>query len=256
MQQSALDWGGVSVSNELTRPLGEVLRVDGTTLDPVWRAVLDTWLSSPAGQRLVAFVEGRQAQGAHVVPRQPLRALQGLAPSDVRVVILGQDPYHGEGQAEGLAFSVPVGMAIPPSLRNIDLELQRDLHVTPPGKAIGGHLGAWVAQGVMLLNTSLSVELGRPGSHAKQGWEVLTDACIRVLAQDAAPKVFMLWGAHAQAKRTLIDACTSPHLVLEANHPSPLSARRGPMPFIGCGHFSKAQDWLAERGVAIDWRRT
>lgn len=256
MQQSALDWGGAGLSNELTRPLGEVLRADGTTLDPAWRVVLAAWLDSPAGQRLVAFVEARQAQGAHVVPRQPLRALQGLAPSAVRVVILGQDPYHGEGQAEGLAFSVPAGMAIPPSLRNIDLELQRDLHLAPPGKAVGGHLGVWVAQGVMLLNTSLSVELGSPGSHAKQGWEALTDACIQVLAQDIAPKVFMLWGAHAQAKRALIDASTSPHLVLEANHPSPLSARRCPMPFIGCGHFSKARDWLAEHGAAIDWRRT
>jgi uracil-DNA glycosylase len=157
------------------------------------------------------------------------------------VVILGQDPYHGRGQAEGLAFSVAPGVALPPSLRNIFKELQRDLGTPPPAfPQPGGSLVKWARNGVLLLNTTLTVEEGQPASHAGQGWEVLTDAVIRHVAQGSRPVVFMLWGAHAQAKRAVIPPDRG-HLVLCANHPSPLSALRPPVPFIGCGHFGQAR---------------
>ena len=185
-----------------------------------------------------------------IYPPEPLRALALTPLHSTRVVILGQDPYHGPGQAEGLAFSVPPGVKIPPSLRNIFKELQRDLGLPP---AASGHLGAWARRGVLLLNTCLTVEDGAPASHAKLGWEALTDALIQAAAQDAAPKVFMLWGAHAQAKAALIAAAGPQHLLLQANHPSPLSATRPPRPFIGCGHFSQAAAWLRVRGWDISW---
>ena len=159
------------------------------------------------------------------------------------MVILGQDPYHGRGQAEGLAFSVAPGVACPPSLRNIFKEMQRDLGEAPPTFPVpGGSLVRWADQGTLLLNTCLTVEEGRPASHARQGWETLTDAVISHVSTHARRAVFMLWGAHAQSKRSLIDQ--TKHLVLRANHPSPLSAMRPPIPFVGCGHFSKAKAWL------------
>lgn len=248
MQGSLLD-AAAAAPNALTRPLGEAL--DATALSPGWQAVVAAWRHSGAGRSLVEFVERRQREGATVFPAEPLRALS-LTPLDaVRVVILGQDPYHGAGQAEGLAFSVPAGQKLPPSLRNIDKELQRDLG-QPPARS--GHLIAWTRQGVLLLNTSLTVEEGAAGSHAKKGWEALTDGLIAATAAHAAPKVYLLWGAHAQAKAPLIEAAGPQHLVLQANHPSPLSATRPPQPFIGCGHFSAAQAWLAARGQALDWR--
>lgn len=183
-------------------------------------------------------------------PPRPFRALELTPLSDVRVVILGQDPYHGIGQAHGLAFSVNDGVKPPPSLRNIFKELRRDLGAPPP---MSGSLEPWARQGVLLLNTVLTVEEGAPASHAKRGWEELTDSLISTVARDAAPKVFLLWGAQAQAKRGLIEAAGA-HLVLTANHPSPLSAARGPAPFMGCGHFSAANAWLRQRGLsAIDW---
>jgi uracil-DNA glycosylase len=163
----------------------------------------------------------------------------------VRVVILGQDPYHGPGQAEGLAFSVAPGVRPPPSLRNIFKELQRDLGLPPP---TSGSLVRWAEQGVLLLNTCLTVEQAAPASHAGQGWEVLTDDLIKACSADLNPKVFLLWGAHAQRKASLIDG--GRHLVLSANHPSPLSASRAPAPFIGCGHFREANGWLQSQGVA------
>jgi uracil-DNA glycosylase len=171
------------------------------------------------------------------------------------VVILGQDPYHGPGQAEGLAFSVAPGVRIPPSLRNIFKELQRDgLMAQMP---LHGSLRTWAERGVLLLNTSLTVEDGLPASHAKQGWEVLTDALLAEVAAQAPACVYLLWGAHAQAKAPLILQTAAKHgreaLVLTANHPSPLSALRPPLPFIGSGHFSTAARWLAERGGPIDW---
>jgi len=251
MQASLLDddGGAAAAPNVLARPLGEVL--DATVLSPGWHAVVDGWRRSPEGQALVAFVERRQREGATVFPTQPLRALSLTPLEQVRVVILGQDPYHGAGQAEGLAFSVPPGQKLPPSLRNIYKELQRDLGQPP---ARDGHLIAWTRQGVLLLNTSLTVEEGVAGSHAKKGWEALTDALVAATAAEPAPKVYLLWGAHAQAKTPLIAAAGPQHLILQANHPSPLSATRPPQPFIGCGHFSAARAWLAARGQTLDWR--
>ena len=171
-----------------------------------------------------------------------MRALELTPLEKVRVVILGQDPYHGRGQAEGLAFSVAPGVAIPPSLRNIFKEIQRDLGTPPPKLPLpGGSLVKWAEKGVLLLNTCLTVEEGLPASHAKRGWEQLTDDVIRRVSERQENVVFMLWGAHAQGKRELIDA--SRHKILLANHPSPLSALRPPLPFIGCGHFSVARQW-------------
>ena len=207
-----------------------------------WQPTVDAFFQSAPGQSLQAFLQQRLEAGAVVFPPQPLRALQLTPPEAVRVVILGQDPYHGRGQAEGLAFSVAPGVPWPPSLRNIFKELQRDLGTPFPENPVpGGSLVKWAQKGVLLLNTCLTVEEGQPASHAGKGWEALTDAVIRRVSLDAQPAVFMLWGAHAQSKRPLIDA--QRHLVLCANHPSPLSALRPPVPFIGCGHFSQARDW-------------
>jgi uracil-DNA glycosylase len=185
------------------------------------------------------------AGGGVVFPAAPLRALAEGGPGDVRVVILGQDPYHGVGEAEGLAFSVPIGVRVPPSLRNIHRELEDDVGLAPPGH---GSLQAWVRAGVLLLNSSLTVEQDAPASHARLGWQSLTDAVVETVAADPAPKVFLLWGAHAQAKQALIVASGPRHRVLCSNHPSPLSARRPPVPFLGSRPFSQASDWLAAQG--------
>ena len=242
MQQDlALD-----VPNRLSRPLGDLLRV----LDEGWDASLARWLQSTAGRSLQELIQRRHEQGARIYPSDPLRALRLTALRDTRVVILGQDPYHRPGQAEGLAFSVPDGVRPPPSLRNIFKELQRDLGQAPP---VSGHLGAWARRGVLLLNTCLTVEEGQAASHAGCGWEALTDALIGTAAMHEAPKVFMLWGAHAQSKLALIEAQRQSHLVLQCNHPSPLSATRGESPFVGCGHFSRARRFLSERGCELDW---
>ncbi|APW40452.1 uracil-DNA glycosylase [Rhodoferax koreense] len=225
------------------------------TVAPGWRDVVQTFLDSPAGQRIAQFVTQRLAAGAVVYPPEPLRALAFTPLDRIRVVILGQDPYHGAGQAEGLAFSVAPGVKIPPSLRNIFKELVRDgcLQQAP----VSGSLSAWAERGVLLLNSSLTVEEGLPASHAKQGWEGLTDAVLVAVAAHAPACVYLLWGAHAQAKAPLIENTAAAHgrqaLVLTANHPSPLSALRPPVPFLGCGHFSAAQHWLTERDCPIDW---
>ena len=200
---------------------------------------------------VTAHVERRLAEGAVVYPATPFRALDHLAPAEVRVVILGQDPYHGAGQAQGLAFSVPDGCKRPPSLRNIFNEIAAEFPEAPPPS--GNDLSPWAEQGVLLLNTSLTVEDGQPASHAKKGWETVTDALIARVARDPRPKAFLLWGAHAQAKQALLPP-HSGHLVLMANHPSPLSARRPPVPFLGCGHFRRTNDWLIDQGKnPIDW---
>lgn len=214
---------------------------------PGWQPLVDGFFASPAGVQLLAFLRERLAAGASIFPPQPLRALELTPPETVRVVILGQDPYHGRGQAHGLAFSVAPGVALPPSLRNIFKEIERDLGQPPPAFPVpGGSLVAWAERGALLLNTTLTVEEGQPGSHAKRGWEVLTDALIAHVAAQPQPVVFMLWGAHAQSKRALITA--PQHLVLCANHPSPLSALRPPVPFIGCGHFGKARAFRLAHG--------
>lgn len=216
---------------------------------PGWMAATDQFFGSPTGQRLLQFLQQRLDAGASIFPPQPLRALELTAPQDVRIVILGQDPYHGRGQAEGLAFSVAPGVPLPPSLRNIFEEMQRDLGAAPPAfPQPGGSLVGWAQNGVLLLNTCLTVEEGQAASHAGKGWEALTDALIAQVAQGPRPVVFMLWGAHAQSKQALIPPGRG-HLVLLANHPSPLSARRGPRPFIGCGHFSAAKAFRAQQGL-------
>lgn len=209
---------------------------------PDWQAVVDEFFAGPAGRKLLGFLDERLAEGAVIFPPAPLRALELTPLGSVRIVILGQDPYHGRGQAEGLAFSVAPGVPLPPSLRNIFKELKRDLGLPPPAfPQPGGSLVSWARKGVLLLNTCLTVEEARPASHAGRGWEALTDAIIRSVSDRERPALFMLWGAHAQGKRGLIDGAR--HKVLTANHPSPLSASRPPAPFIGCGHFGHAKAW-------------
>ena len=239
---------GLVGDNRLRQPLAELLAAAPADWAPLVRA----WQASPTGQGLLARLAARQAAGAVIYPAQVLRALALTPRAAVRVVILGQDPYHGPGQAEGLAFSVPVGVRPPPSLRNILDEISRSLLVSHPPH---GHLAGWARQGVLLLNRVLTVEDGQPAAHARWGWEALTDALITATAAGPGNKVYLLWGAHAQAKAPLIEAAgAGRHRVLLANHPSPLSARRPPRPFIGCGHFAQLRDFLAaEGGPAIDW---
>ena len=166
---------------------------------------------------------------------------------DVKIVILGQDPYHGPNQAHGLAFSVSLGVPIPPSLLNIYKDLERDMNFRIPNH---GYLVDWSKQGVLLLNTALTVRAGMANSHRGKGWEVFTDQVIRLLSLREKPMVFLLWGKNAAEKEALID--TSKHLVLKAPHPSPLSAHRG---FLGCGHFSKANEFLIKNSIApINWQ--
>lgn len=213
-----------------------------------WQATVDSFFASATGAQLLGYLQQRLDAGAVIFPPQPLRALELTALEDVRVVILGQDPYHGRGQAEGLAFSVAPGVRLPPSLQNIFKEMQRDLGVPfPPFPQPGGSLVKWAQNGVLLLNTCLTVEEGQAASHSKQGWEVLTDAIIRQVAEQGRPTVFMLWGSHAQSKRVLIPADRG-HLVLMSNHPSPLSALRPPVPFIGNGHFGQAKAFREQHG--------
>jgi uracil-DNA glycosylase len=239
---------GPAITGRLQRPLDEVFDV----VDGGWRAVTEPFRQSAEGRRLVAFVDGRRAEGAIVYPPEPLRALALTPLENVRAVIVGQDPYHGPGQAEGLAFSVAPGVRVPPSLRNIFKELRRDLGIEPPAT---GSLLAWARRGVLLLNASLTVEEGRPASHAGRGWEALTDALLGAVSRQPQPVACLLWGAAAQAKA----AQTGPlresdvHRVWRANHPSPLSALRPPLPFIGCGHFGAAAAFLADAGRPVDW---
>lgn len=235
---------------------GQLLHADPAqwAVAPGWAPVVGSFFESAAGQKLTGFLQSRLAAGAVVFPPEPLRALELTAPEDVRVVILGQDPYHGRGQAEGLAFSVAPGVALPPSLRNIFKELQRDLGQALPTE---GCLEPWATRGVLLLNTCLTVEAGQAASHAGWGWEVLTDALVEAVASSAPACVYLLWGAHAQSKASKIEVCARSHgheaLLLSSNHPSPLSASRGPQPFLGNGHFSQARNWLAARGYPLHW---
>jgi uracil-DNA glycosylase len=223
-------------------------------VDPSWDSVLAPFWQGDVGRRLRERIEARLAEGATIYPPNPLQALALTPLTAVRVLILGQDPYHGPGQAHGLAFSVAPGVRVPPSLRNIFKELQRDLGQAVPTQ---GCLQAWAARGVLLLNTCLTVEDGQAASHAGWGWEVLTDALVEAVASSAPACVYLLWGAHAQSKASLIEASARSRnreaLLLQSNHPSPLSASRGASPFLGSGHFSAARDWLRARGHALDW---
>jgi uracil-DNA glycosylase len=246
--QQRFEWGAPAVASLKSWP-GDLAGVA-----PSWRPLVQDFLDSPEGRKLSARLAQALAEGQVIYPPEPLRALTLTAAEDVRVLILGQDPYHGPGQAEGLAFSVAVGVKPPPSLRNIFKELQRSLNIPAP---TDGSLVRWARQGVLLLNTCLTVQEGQAASHARWGWEALTDPLVQSIASRSQPVVFMLWGGHAQTKKGLIQAASAKgarHLILEANHPSPLSALRPPVPFLGCDHFRLANAFLAENGQkTIDW---
>jgi uracil-DNA glycosylase len=214
-----------------------------------WKQRLLPQLLSPQMQALREFLRRELAAGKEIYPPAKLifNALDRTPFDRVQLVILGQDPYHGPGQAQGLCFSVPPGIEVPPSLVNIYAELKRDLGIEPPAH---GCLIPWADRGVLLLNAVLTVERGRAGAHQGKGWEAFTDRVIALLSAEREGLVFLLWGAYAQAKGKLVDARR--HLVLRAPHPSPLSAYRG---FIGCSHFSRANAYLKARGgQPIDWR--
>jgi uracil-DNA glycosylase len=229
-----------SADNTLREPLARLFE----RVPAAWRPVTDPFIAGAEGRALAAFVDHRVRGGAIVYPRQVFSALEFNTPDDVRVVILGQDPYHGPGKAQGLAFSVAPGQKkLPPSLRNILKEVAAD---TGAPSSCLDDLSCWARQGVLLLNSALTVEDGAPQSHAGRGWELLTDALLARVAAQAVPAVFMLWGAAAQRKRQVVEsAASASHLILEANHPSPLSANRPPIPFVGCRHFSQADAFLA-----------
>ena len=217
-----------------------------------WRDPLAPEFASPYMAQLKDFLLAEKAAGKRIFPKgsEWFRALD-LTPLDkVRVVILGQDPYHGEGQAHGLCFSVRPGVRPPPSLVNIYKELKEDLGIERPAH---GFLEHWAQQGVLLLNSVLTVEMARAASHQGKGWEQFTDAVIRLVAAKEEPVVFLLWGSYAQKKAAFVQTVErgGRHLVLKAAHPSPLSVHNG---FMGCRHFSKTNAFLEERGMApIDW---
>jgi len=232
-----------AADNRLHEPLDQAF----AQVPAAWREVTDPFIASPRGRALAEFVDQRVRSGAVVYPQRVFRALELTAPSDTRVVILGQDPYHGPGQAQGLAFSVAPGQRkLPPSLRNMLKEVLAD---TGAPSVCNDDLTPWARQGVLLLNTTLTVEDGAPQSHAGRGWEALTDALLEHVARQSRPTVFMLWGMPAQRKRALLEHAGR-HLVLVANHPSPLSALRPPVPFIGCRHFTQANAFLSARRPA------
>jgi uracil-DNA glycosylase len=221
-------------------------------LDPSWERALRDELTSDRMADLHAFLIAEEAAGKRIFPpaRDRFRALELTPLPQVRVVILGQDPYHGEGQAHGLCFSVRPGVRRPPSLTNIYKELQSDLGIAA---ARHGFLEDWARQGVLLLNSVLTVESGRAGSHRGRGWEILTDAIVRAVAAEPEPVVFMLWGAYAQKKAAFVEGIEQGgrHLALMAPHPSPLSAYNG---WFGSRHFSQVNAFLESRGRgAIDW---
>jgi len=221
-------------------------------IDPSWEAALAPVFASDGMAALRDFLKAEKAAGKRILPHsRDWFAALALTPLDrVRVVILGQDPYHGPGQAHGLSFSVRPGVAVPPSLRNIFRELHDDLGIVPPAH---GFLDHWARQGVLLLNSVLTVEQGRAASHAGRGWEALTDAVIHAVAERSEPGVFLLWGSHAQKKAGFVRDVRAggPHLVLRARHPSPLSAHSG---WFGSRPFSQANAFLEAQGRgAIDW---
>lgn len=217
-------------------------------LQKSWQRLFDAWNLTQKIDRISSFLVNERAKGKDIFPQESevFAALNACPFQKVRVVILGQDPYHGPGQAHGLAFSVRTDQKIPPSLKNIFQEIRDNCGGTVPES---GDLTHWAHQGVLLLNAVLTVESGRPGSHRGQGWEELTDVILRRLSAERHGLVFVLWGADAQKKASLIDP--KKHLILTAPHPSPLSAYRG---FFGCGHFTKINKWLKEHGdKPISW---
>ncbi|MBI1404045.1 MAG: uracil-DNA glycosylase [Porphyrobacter sp.] len=224
----------------------------GETIPASWRPALEPALASPEARRLGGWLKAEEAAGKVIYPPRGQRlAALALTPLEaVRCVILGQDPYHGPGQAHGLAFSVEEGVRLPPSLVNICKELESDLGLPRPQS---GNLSRWAQQGVLLLNNTLTVEAGQAGSHAGRGWDAITDAAIAAVAERGEPTVFILWGSHARKKAARIPALGrgDHHLVLTSAHPSPLSAHSG---FFGSRPFSRANAFLESRGRgAIDW---
>lgn len=214
-----------------------------------WRQAIASEFDKDYMQSLREFLIQRKQQGAVIYPpaNQWFAALNTTPFEKVRVVILGQDPYHGVDQAHGLCFSVTPGIKVPPSLANIYKEIKSDLGIDQPNH---GCLISWAQQGVLMLNATLTVEDGNAGAHQGKGWEQFTDQIIKAVNQQREGVVFMLWGSYAQKKSTIIDS--SRHLILKSVHPSPLSAYRG---FFGCGHFSAANDYLQQSGVEpIDWQ--
>jgi len=221
---------------------------DRIKMDPSWKQQLLPEFEQPYMQELRQFLRQRVKDGAEIYPptAQMFNAFNATPFEKVKVVMLGQDPYHGPGQAHGLCFSVQPGVKVPPSLRNMYTELGTDVGFEAPEH---GCLQSWAERGVFLLNSVLTVEKGNAGIHQGKGWERFTDAAVRALAEKRDGVVFMLWGSYAQKKGQFIDR--SKHCVLRAPHPSPLSAYRG---FIGCKHFSLANEWLDEHGLgAVDW---
>lgn len=222
-------------------------------LEPSWQKVLEEELKKPYLVHLASFLKQERASNAAIYPPEELvfNALSQTPFDKVKVVIVGQDPYHGAGEAHGLSFSVPKGVAIPPSLRNIYKEISDDLGIAPPSH---GCLLKWAQQGVLLLNATLTVREDTPLSHHKMGWELFTDAIIRKLANRDEPVIFVLWGKNAAQKCKNVEEIVQSkrHSILMAPHPSPFSAHSG---FFGCGHFSKINDLLKERReVPIDWK--
>lgn len=219
-------------------------------IEPSWQKALENTLSRPEMASLAAFVAGERASGVQVFPPPELvfNAFSQTPFPDVKVVIVGQDPYHGPGQAHGLCFSVPEGMAYPPSLQNVFKEIDADLGLSMEKN---GCLLSWAKQGVLLLNTTLTVRRGEPLSHQGRGWELLTDAAIAALCQRQDPVIFLLWGKAAQEKGKQVPS-NSPHHILTAAHPSPFSAYQG---FFGCRHFSKVNELLVQMGKKpINWK--
>ncbi len=216
-------------------------------MEPSWKARLQPEFEKPYFENLIRFVKEEYATQTVYPPGSKIFNAFDACPFDnVKVVLLGQDPYHGPGQAHGLAFSVNEGITSPPSLVNIFKEIKNDLGKPVPKS---GYLMRWAEQGVLLLNATLTVRANTPGSHQKKGWEEFTDAAIKAVSDDKQNVVFMLWGAYAQKKGAIIDA--GKHLVLKAAHPSPFAADKG---FFGCKHFSKANAYLAEHGLPeIEW---
>ena len=216
-----------------------------------WQPVLEPVLATAEARQLGGFLVAEEDAGKQIYPPRGcrLKALELTPLDEVKVVILGQDPYHGPGQAMGLCFSVPEGVKIPPSLVNIYKELEADLGVA---RADHGDLSKWARQGVLLLNNTLTVEAAKAGSHSKRGWDAVTDACVAAVAARDEPSVFILWGSHAQAKAKRIAGLRDgPHCVIESPHPSPLSAHRG---FFGSKPFSRTNAFLSDHGrEAIDW---
>ncbi len=223
------------------------------TIPDSWRPVLEPALATPEARKLGGWLKAEEAAGKAVYPPRGTRlAALALTPlPEVRCVILGQDPYHGAGQAHGLAFSVQAGVKPPPSLVNIYKEMEADLGLPRPAT---GDLTPWAKQGVLLLNNTLTVEAGQAGSHAGRGWDAITDACVAAVAASDLPTVFILWGSHARKKASRVPALArnSAHLILASAHPSPLSAHNG---FFGSRPFSQTNAFLEEHGRgAIDWR--